>query len=284
MSVSADTCLVCGPHSGSTPILGGQLRNCRDCGFAWTVGAAEPTPERYDDAYFEGGGYEDYFVPAPRRFEAARRLRWLRSIVRPATLLEVGPAGGFFLEAARRCGIAAYGIDVSGAATRYACERLGVPVRHGSFESMVPQGRVDAVCAFHVLEHVADPWRFLLAARAALRPGGSLVIEVPNIASTAAQRLGTAWPGLQPEFHRWHFTPGALAHLVTAAGFQVVRQDTTVFRYYMPVRYQLRHAHRLLPDDWSTRRLVRLVHPRRGDLIRLVAQLAHSETTGEPNR
>ncbi|MFV2017269.1 methyltransferase domain-containing protein [Micromonospora sp. LOL_023] len=274
MSLSHFTCLVCGPGSAEKTILGGQLRQCLACGFAWTIRAADPTPALYDDTYFEGGGYEDYFLPAPRRFEAGRRLRWLYSAVRPDSLLEVGPAGGFFLEAARRSGIEVYGVEMSAAATRYARDRLHLPVQQGSFESSKLPHQVDAVCAFHVLEHVADPWQFLITARAALRPGGALVLEVPNIASAAARRLGDRWPGLQPEYHRWHFTPGSLTHLVAAAGFRMLRQDTTVFRYYMPLRYQLRHAHRLLPQDWSTTRSLRLVHPQQGDLIRLVARMA----------
>ncbi|MFY1698044.1 MULTISPECIES: class I SAM-dependent methyltransferase [unclassified Solwaraspora] len=271
MSAVRPTCLVCGPYPVSEPIFGGQLRQCLACGFAWTVTAAEPTPELYDDAYFDGGGYENYFLPAPRRFEAGRRLRWLRAVARPDSLLEVGPAGGFFLEAARRYGMKVYGVELSATAARYARDCLRLPVQQGSFESVTPPHRMDAVCAFHVLEHVADPWQFLATARSVLRPGGALVLEVPNIASASARRLGDRWPGLQPEYHRWHFSPNSLARLVTTAGFRLLRQDTATFRYYMPFRYQLRHAHRILPEHVISMRSLRTVHPLRGDLIRLVA-------------
>jgi SAM-dependent methyltransferase len=270
----ATTCLVCGPASNCQPMLAGVLRCCMACGFAWT---STPTTEMYDESYFDGGGYEDYFLPAPRRFEASRRLRWLLSMVRPSSLLEAGPAGGFFLEAARRAGISVAGVEVSAVAARFAREQLGVPVRQGCFEATVQTVPVQAVCAFHVLEHVEDPRLFLEAARAALVPGGWLALEVPNIASAAARRLGSAWPGLQPQYHRWHFTPRSLAQMVTAAGFQVLRQDTTVFRYYMPVRYRLRHAHRLLPGDLLATRSPRLTHPRLGDLLRLVAVLPYGQ-------
>jgi SAM-dependent methyltransferase len=42
------------------------------------------------------------------------------------------------------------------------------------------KGRFDTVIALHVLEHVADPVRLLQAARAALAPGGRLVLYVPQ--------------------------------------------------------------------------------------------------------
>ncbi|MFI6762313.1 methyltransferase domain-containing protein [Micromonospora sp. NPDC050417] len=270
---TATACLVCGPVPRWRSDFDGLLRTCLACGFAWTAAAMAPSPELYDESYFDGGGYEEYFLPAPRRYEASRRLRWLLSLVRPTSLIEAGPAGGFFVEAARRAGIAASGIDISESAARYARDQLGVPVRQGRFETAVPERAVQAVCAFHVLEHVDEPRAFLDAARTALVPGGWLVLEVPNVASPAARRLGPAWPGLQPEYHRWHFTPESLTRLVTSAGFRVLRQDTTVFRYYMPPRYRLRHAHRLLPGDWLATRSLRLTHARHGDLLRLVAAL-----------
>ncbi|WP_377472302.1 class I SAM-dependent methyltransferase [Plantactinospora endophytica] len=251
----------------------GVVRRCGGCGFSWTVGEFPSLSELYDESYFSGAGYEDYFLPAPRRFESGRRLRWLLSVTRPGSLVEAGSAGGFFVEAALRAGIAAEGVEVSAAAARFARERLGVPVRHGFFESDVSSRLVDAVCAFHVLEHVEDPRVFLSAARERLAPRGWLALEVPNIASGAAGRLGQAWPGLQPRYHRWHFDPDSLIRLVTRSGFDVVRCDTAVFRYYMPVTYRLRHVRRLLPSDWRGTGSLRLTQPRRGDLLRLIARL-----------
>ncbi|MCG5468183.1 class I SAM-dependent methyltransferase [Micromonospora sp. LAH09] len=274
MSVDHRTarCLVCGPRQEHRPRLGGLLRRCEACGFSWTAQEQAGVDGLYDEDYFAAGGYDDYFRAEPRRFEANRRLRWLLSTVRPGVLLEAGPAGGYFLEAAQQAGITASGIEVSHAAARFARDHLHVPVRQGHFEDIAPTLTADVVCAFHVLEHVEDPRAFLHAAHDALTPGGWLALEVPNIASAAAQRLGTAWPGLQPRYHRWHFTPDTLVRLVTDAGFEVVQQDTTVFRYYMPLRYRLRHARHLLPADLIGLRSPRLTHPRLGDLLRVIAR------------
>ncbi|MFK3979300.1 methyltransferase domain-containing protein [Micromonospora sp. NPDC050397] len=270
------TCLLCGRRGGHRSVLGGVLWRCGSCAFSWTAADSPPPVELYDESYFQGEGYEDYFLSGPRRFESGRRLRWLLSVARPSSLVEAGSAGGFFVEAARGVGIAAEGVEVSESAARFARERLGVPVRVGCFEVVAPVRSVEAVCAFHVLEHVEEPREFLRAARDALVPGGWLALEVPNIASAAAGRLGHAWPGLQPRYHRWHFSPESLTRLVRECGFRIVRQDTAVFRYYMPARYRWRHLHHLLPADLVGIRSPRLTHPRLGDLLRVVAQLPTS--------
>ncbi|WP_345637482.1 methyltransferase domain-containing protein, partial [Rugosimonospora acidiphila] len=125
-------CLVCGPRTRQTTVLDGGVRRCASCGFAWTQRTFPAPAELYDDGYYHGGGYEDYFLPGPRRFEAGRRVRWLLPQVRPSgarlSLLEAGSAGGFFVEAARRAGVDASGVEVSEVASRFARERLGVPV------------------------------------------------------------------------------------------------------------------------------------------------------------
>ncbi|MFY1635537.1 class I SAM-dependent methyltransferase [Solwaraspora sp. WMMB335] len=269
----ATGCLLCGSTGTGQPITEGLLRRCATCQFVWTAGDLPPPEELYDRAYYETDGYQDYFASAgQRRFESARRLRWLCSRVRPADLLEAGSAGGYFLRAARDAGIDASGVEVSAAAASFAREHLGVPVRTQRFEDHEPGTAVEAVCAFHVLEHVTDPRQFLAAARAALRPGGWLALEVPNIASAAARRLGSAWPAIAPEYHRWHFTPESLSRLLAETGFRVVGQDTIFSRFYWRAPARLRQARNLLVADFAASRSLRVSHPYLGDLLRIFAR------------
>lgn len=271
-STAISSCLVCGSGGRDAGVLQGILRQCGSCGFVWTADALGPAEDLYDASYYREGGYEDYLVPVARRFEALRRVQWLRSFGHPATLVEAGSAAGFFVEAAGQAGVDARGVEVSDAAARYATDVLGVAVRQGRFETAAFDSPFDAVCAFHVLEHVERPRAFLDAAWNALVPGGLLALEVPNISSPAARRLGTAWEGLQPEYHRWHFDRASLTALVGERGFEVVGCDTASFRFYMTPVYRRRHARRLLPADVRNLRSWRLTHPSRGDLLRLVAR------------
>ncbi|MFI6132818.1 class I SAM-dependent methyltransferase [Micromonospora sp. NPDC051141] len=265
-------CQLCGRAGGDSPALDGLMWSCPECGFVWTARQAPPPEELYDEDYFATGGYDDYFRAQPRRFEAARRLRWLLSVVRPTVLLEAGCAGGYFLEAAHRAGLTASGIEISEAASRFARDHLHMPVRTGHFETIAPTLTADTICAFHVLEHVEDPRAFLHTAHTTLTPGGWLALEVPNIASAAARRLGTAWPGLQPRYHRWHFTPTTLTQLLHQSGFDVIRQDTVFSRFYWRPAARLRHARDLLIADVAASGSPRVTHPQLGDLLRIIAR------------
>ena len=269
-------CAVCGSSSGHESRLDGMLRRCGGCTFAWTAAPSPPPEELYDETYFRGEGYEDYFQPADRRRESRLRLRWLLRAGRPDSLVEAGSAGGYFVEAARRAGIAAEGVEVSATAARFARDQLGVPVRADSFEQARFSLPFQAVCGFHVLEHVEEPHEFIRAARRALVPGGCLALEVPNLAGAAAHRLGPLWPHLEPRYHRWHFTPTSLRRLVASHGFEVVRLDTVFSRFYWRRSARLRNARDLLVADWWASGRPTLRHPTLGDAIRLIARRPES--------
>ncbi|WBB53682.1 class I SAM-dependent methyltransferase [Verrucosispora sp. WMMD573] len=267
------TCRLCGRDGRPDPALDGMLRRCTECGFLWTAGIAVPPDELYDEAYYLTDGYQDYFAASgQRRFEAGRRLRWLSTVVPPSVLVEAGCAGGYFLEAAQRAGFTVTGVEVSQVAAKFAVEQLRVPVRQGYFEQVAPTLQADVVCAFHVLEHVDDPRTFLHAARNVLTPGGWLALEVPNIASAAATRLGQQWPAVAPQYHRWHFTPDTLSRLLCQTGFKVVSHDTVFSRFYWQPMSRLRRARDLLVADVAASRSPRMRHPLLGDLLRVFAR------------
>jgi SAM-dependent methyltransferase len=83
----------------------------------------------------------------------------------------------------------------------------------------------DVISMFHYLEHTPDPQRELAAARTALRPGGHLLIEVPDPESRWPTLLGKWWvPWLQPQ--HLHLIPVAnLRRRLEELGFTVVLEQ-----------------------------------------------------------
>jgi SAM-dependent methyltransferase len=59
----------------------------------------------------------------------------------------------------------------------------GLVVHEAMFETFAPEQPLDAVLAMHVLEHVDTPAETLAQIRSWLRPGGVLIVVVPNAES-----------------------------------------------------------------------------------------------------
>ncbi len=147
----------------------------------------------------------------------------------PKNWLDVGTGHGHFCESARTVypGTTFDGLDFSDGAE--LAERTGRVERgyRGSFTDLAPEltARYDVVSMFHYLEHSTEPDRELQAAHQVIRPGGHLLIEVPDPDSRYARLLGRWWlPWLQPQ--HLHFVPvGNLRRRLTDLGFTVVAQQ-----------------------------------------------------------
>lgn len=85
----------------------------------------------------------------------------------------------------------------------------------------------DVALFSHVAEHLPDPEATLGATRARLRPGGHVVVMVPNAGGLEARLFRGRWHGWEPSRHRWHFRRAVLAETLRRAGFEDVRVSAT---------------------------------------------------------
>ena len=146
-----------------------------------------------------------YYLPRKWEHDVA-----LQMVPEGARLLEIGCGTGEFLDrASRERSARVEGIEISEKAIHEA-ERRGLHVRKTNVEDFAVEepGRYNIVCAFQVLEHVGDPRSFIQSCVSLLRPGGRLILGVPN----SAGFIGRDPRDLlnQPPHHATRWSPSAL--------------------------------------------------------------------------
>ena len=83
-------------------------------------------------------------------------------------------------------------------------------------------GTADLVLAMHVVEHDDDPQALVRRIADLAKPGGTLVIEVPNVDCFWVGVFGKHWDAWYTPYHRLHFSRPALRALMAASGLEVV--------------------------------------------------------------
>jgi SAM-dependent methyltransferase len=235
-----EVCPACGGSQSSGLDVGDQpLRRCDACGLVHVAEMADPD-EVYVEGYLTGGsefGPPDTTAPVIYRyvvFAGHRRLAAMRRLTRSSELgplLDVGCGTGELLVAAKEEGVEALGVEPVPESVRIACER-GVDARAVMLEeSGLPEGGFATVTAFHVLEHMADGPSFLRLLARWARPGGHVVVEVPNWRSMNRRRMGDSWPLLRPLEHVAHYAPATLAATMRRAGLVDVQVRTLTYLF-----------------------------------------------------
>ncbi len=209
---------------GSDPALPGdyELARCASCGTAVTLAPAPP--EAHEAGAYGGGAPRGSKLAAPLLQAFTRRRLGLlaRGGVASGRLLDVGAGRGRFVAEARRAGWDADGIEPSLRGVEGA-RAIGVQLqRAGIDDADVAAGSLDAVSLWHVLEHLDEPGPALGRIAGWLRPGGLLIVGVPNLASVQARAGGARWYHLDVPRHRTHFTVTGLHALLRARGFEPV--------------------------------------------------------------
>ena len=139
-------------------------------------------------------------------------------------ILDVGCGTGLFLKLAREDGYRVQGIEPGATAAEYARTVYDLPVECGTLQSVsVPPDSCDVVTMWHVLEHMPSPVGALQVVRELLKPGGLLVLGVPNIESAEARVFGRRWFSLDAPRHVCHFGPHTARQTIEAAGLVAER-------------------------------------------------------------
>jgi SAM-dependent methyltransferase len=209
--------------SSRTAISFGKILRCDDCGFGFS--AMRPAEDQLGRLYrqMDVAAYES---EAPGRMRTARRHRKIlqRHAARPGRILDIGCASGRFLSECAEAGWEAVGLEPSQILSVEAQELLRgraqiLPITLQ--EADLAESSFDAVTMWDVLEHVPHPREFLRKAVSLLKPGGLLLINVPNLDSLPARFMRRRWPLFLPE-HLNYFNRESLALCSRQTGVRLV--------------------------------------------------------------
>jgi len=144
-------------------------------------------------------------------------------------MLDVGCGSGQFLIDMKQLGWEVTGQDMYKGAGQFAIDE-GIDINICSLSSMsedsLNMNRFDIITGWHVLEHTHEPIEFVKAIYKMLKPGGKIVIEVPNADCLERYIFGKDWWSWMTPIHLQHFNKTSLKKVMLDSGFIEIRGTT----------------------------------------------------------
>ncbi len=154
-------------------------------------------------------------------------------------LFDFGCGAGGLLTEASAAGWKVMGLELSRPLAEFVEKTHGIEVFQGlATDPALASERFDAVVSTQVFEHLTDPRQTLRALGRILRPGGLMLIEVPNL-DHLRERLRRG--ATMDDSHIFCWSSKSLPALLEREGFEVIRTEEGIRTFHFA-------ALRALPD------------------------------------
>jgi SAM-dependent methyltransferase len=229
---SADTLLFIGCRDYFLSGEDFSIYECRNCGFRFTQ---DHPGEEEAGRYYESPAYISHSSSkrnaGEKIYHLAREIMLRRkvSFIRKAgarnsgSLLDIGSGTGHFAAAMKKAGWKVSAIEISEKARAFSEKELGIEALPPEKAGTLQDESFDCITLWHVLEHFHDLHGYMREIKRLLKPGGILVVALPNCASADALHYGKFWAAWDVPRHLWHFTPASFSKLAGLHGFALNR-------------------------------------------------------------
>ncbi len=233
LDTDCKTCPVCRETSCTDWFIknGHDHYRCPTCGHGFVC----PVPSTEVLAAYYGGLNSGLSSDCSWATEPRHKVRLWKRLLRQVQqssgkgpLVDLGCGAGQFLKVAGECGWhASTGVEISDKAAAMARDAVSAEIYESAWQdTALERNYFAAVALLDVLEHEPAPHALVAHVFELLRPGGSLIITVPNITGVSLRCLGKeAYVAIPPE-HLSYFSRESLRQMLSQAGFQMAYEST----------------------------------------------------------
>ena len=207
-----------------------QLVTCSACGFRFT----NPRPKEDElGKYYKSEdyvshsntkkGFINYTYQAVRKYTLLKKLQLISKYFKTGKILDIGCGTGEFLSTCKSAGWQTIGIEPDAGARKMAIDNYGLDIKEEDELKNLESESFEIISMWHVLEHVPNLNERIEEIKRLIKPGGIIIIAVPNCSSLDAKIYKENWAAYDVPRHLYHFTPNDISTLFSNHGLNVFK-------------------------------------------------------------
>lgn len=207
-----------------------DIWQCKTCTFRFTQNAPDKVAigRYYQSAEYISHsdtkkGFINLLYHYVRNFTLTTKLNLVKKAtgLKQGILLDVGAGTGAFVSKMQQADWKVTGLEPDETARNNAFNNYNLQLEELNNLHHLPDNTFDAITLWHVLEHVHNLNEYAEKFYKTLKPGGRLIIAVPNYTSFDANYYKEYWAAYDVPRHLYHFSPKSMQVLLAQKGFAV---------------------------------------------------------------
>jgi len=210
---------------------GFRIEECKKCGlfFCSKVPTAEKLKKYYEKDEYCCKKRNAFIVKLENKYFLRRFRKYIK---KNSVILDYGCGKGELIEILNKRGHYAEGVDLS-QRNKEIGRKKGIKINSG----LDPKKKraYDIIIMRCSLEHMAEPILLINKLKNALKDGGYLFIDVPNINSKDFKVHGKNWVIVCPPYHLLYFSKKSMNAFLKNNGFKIIKlEDSKIPSYIFP--------------------------------------------------
>lgn len=159
-------------------------------------------------------------------YDTKRRVNFVKEFIsKKGKILEIGSGYGFFIKDMEKKGFDIMGVEISKQRRNVLRKITGVKILNINFEqeNISIDSKFDLIVMFQVLEHILNPIKFIKNVLKLLKPGGRLLVEVPNVDDFQIKKNESYRNWYWQRAHIHYFSPKNLKFVLKKGGLKEVK-------------------------------------------------------------
>ncbi|MFM1985969.1 MAG: hypothetical protein RIS18_186 [Actinomycetota bacterium] len=184
-----------------------------------------PSLEKLEESYSIESDFEFVSQNSSRILTFTKHLKWLEKemklVKQEDQILDVGSAGGAFLEAARLLDISAEGLEINPWLVNWGNSNYSINLKVGNIRSIQSKTiNFKAISLWDVLEHLPNPQESLDVITSRISKDGYLILSLPNTDSFSFKLMRWWWP-MHLDVHLLYFNSNSIEKLMRKYNFEL---------------------------------------------------------------